>query len=168
MADKTRKVIGWLSALALVLVLGIGAFMLLGAAGQTDEVLQVEAAVFIDTGVANALTDGGTEEFVHLYLAVTSPTRGPVDQLRGQNIEVRDAWHVDPGGVIADPYGPTSIQFKDFFSLGGGFYRIDIAPDHCWSNNQEVILIEIHCPWGRGITVCELPIGATGREAVTR
>ena len=165
MAERRQEAITWVAALGLTLVLGIGAFMLLGAAEPGDEVLHVDAAAYIRTRTAGEATALGTEEFVYLFLAVTSPTRGAVVQLQRGNIRVRDAYYDDSGGV-AEYNEYRALQVGGFSSMGGGFYRVDVAPGHEWDYDQFVVLIEIECPWGRGITVCELPVGASGRKAV--
>ena len=161
MAARRRRAIGW------VLALGLGVFMFLGAADQSEQVVRVDAATYISRHVAGDSENGGSYiEPVHLFVAVTSPTGGAVDWLRRQNVRVRDAYHADPGGVEEYPNAPLAIQVVDFATLGGGFHRGDLAPNFDWDWDPYTVLIEIECPWGRGTTVSELPVGSSGEDAV--
>ena len=104
--------------------------------------------------------DSGGVTPVRLFLAVTSPTRGVVEQLQSGNVRVYDAVY-GPGGEHADPGGSETVEVVRFSNLGGGFYQVDVAPYYQWNPHQYVLRIEIECPWGKGITVCELPMGAS-------
>ncbi len=151
---RERRIVGWISVVILLIAMGAGAFILLGAAAPADEVLSVEVAVYI-----NAFT--GFDEYnndripVYICIAVTSPSRGAVDQLREGNIRVYDP--------IYGPEGPKAhadyaVEVQDISNLGGGFYLIEVLPWIGWELHQYVLQIEVVCPWGRGITVCELPV----------
>ena len=59
--------------------------MLAGAAEQSDEVLQVDSAAYIDLSLADSDTGQGTDQHLYFFLSVTSLTLGAVDQLRGKH-----------------------------------------------------------------------------------
>ena len=159
MTKKRRKAVSWVSASGLLLGIGVGAFMLLGAAEEGNEVLRVDAAAWISVFAARSDDHIDT---VYLFLAVTSPTRGGIDQLRRGNIRVVDAYYADPGGVEENPLDGWALDVVGFANMGGGFYRINVAPFAKWLPVQYAVLIEVECPWGRGVAVCELPVGAAG------
>jgi len=132
--------------------------MLLGAAQKSSEVLQIDVAAYISYLVPeyDANDQGGVIP-VELLLAVTSPTRGAVEQLQSGNVRVYDA-RVEPDTEVINGRVPVAISFDN---LGGGFYRVEMAPSWEWAWDQYALRIEVVCPWGRGITVHEIPIGAS-------
>jgi hypothetical protein len=174
MLRSRRRIVGWVAlAAAVASVTGV-AFFLLGATSTGDEVLSIEAAVRLDYGLA--YDDGGHEwegadrRRIQLFLAVTSPSRGAVDQLRTGNIRIYDAYHFPyPGPEYGDPFDHSQFYAAhqaeahakpgDFENMGGGFYRVDLLTESDWEPVHAVLQIEIVCPWGRGITVCEVPLG---------
>lgn len=161
MAQRTRKAIGWVSILGTGIAVSIVAVVLLGAADQTDEVLQIDVGAWIYYYTPSSdIHDSSGIQPVRLFLAVTSPTRGAVEQLRSGNVRVLDAIY-GLGGELEDPHGAETVEVVRFANLGGGFYQVDVAPYYKWNPHQYVLRIEIECPWGRGITVCELPMGSS-------
>jgi hypothetical protein len=138
----------------LLLAVGAAAFFLLGAADSGDEVLSVEAAAYVSVYVSLYSTVGALFP-VHICVAVTSPSRGVVDQLREGNIQVHDPIR-GPDGPWEDEH--RAIEVQGFSNLGGGFYLIEVVPWNNWEADQHVLRLEVECPWGRGITVLELPV----------
>jgi len=152
---RERRIVGWTSGVVLLLAVGATAFFLLGAADSGDEVLSVEVGAYINwyTHVDDATDD--TRVPARICVAVTSPSRGVVDQLREGNIRVYDPMY-GPEGIKPDY--KFAVEVQDFTNLGGGFYFIELLPYWDWKPDQYVLQLEVVCPWGRGITVFELPI----------
>jgi hypothetical protein len=150
---REHRIVGWTSGVVLFLAVGAAAFFLLGAAGTGDEVLSVEVAAYISQNTQ--FDDRGDPIPARICIAVTSPSRGAVDQLREGNIQVHDPIH-GPEGIYPSDSGAVTVQ--EFTNLGGGFYRIDLLTGYMWEPDQYVLQLEVVCPWGRGITVFDLPI----------
>ena len=153
MTWRERRIVGWTSGVVLLLAVGAAAFILLGAAASEDEVLSVEAAAYLPAMLSLSREEGYNMR-VTICVAVTSPSRGVVDQLREGNIHVHDAIY-GPYSAREDDY--YAVEVKDFSNVGGGFYLIDVVP-YMWRSDQYVVQLEVVCPWGRGITVLELPV----------
>lgn len=169
-----RRIVGWVALAAVAASVTGVTFFLLGAANTGDEVLSIEAAVRLSPFLA---FDNGGHEWegsdrrrIQIFLAVTSPSRGGVDQLRTGNVRIYDAYYSPyPGPEYGDPFDPYQFyaphqmeahsEVGDFENLGGGFYRFDVLTDSKWESVHAVLQIEVVCPWGRGITVCEVPLG---------
>jgi len=150
---RERRIVGWTSGVVLLLAVGAAAFFLLGAADSGDEVLSVEAAAYVSAYVSLSGNVGNLLP-VLICVAVTSPSRGVVDQLREGNIQVHDPIR-GPDGPREDEY--RAVEAQGFSNLGGGFYLIEVVP-YMWEADQYVVQLEVVCPWGRGITVLELPV----------
>ena len=158
MGKKHAGRLGWLAVAIVVAGIGAVGFLLFGADEQGGEVLQIDAAAHIRREVLN--DEGyGTEIPIYICLAVTSPTRGAVDQLREGNVSVHDPIN-GPGGVMAGESTTEHdrTQMTGFVNRGGGFYVLEVNAFWRWDPDQYALEIEVVCPWGRGITVVEVPV----------
>lgn len=144
--------LGWLVGALLVAGVGATAFVLIGAAEQGNDVLSIDVAAYLIDGLSWEHNDYP----VYLIIAVTSPIRGGVDQLRKANIKLYDPMH-GPGGWY-DHQEDVEVTVQEVRNLGGGFYQISIEPGRLWVKAQYALQLEVVCPWGRGITVFELPM----------
>ena len=157
MTARRRRIVGCASVVGILLIGGIVASLLVGATASSEEVLTVEAVVSISPYVSIEEEHGELVP-VHVLVAVTSPTRGGVEQLRDGNLRLIDPIY-GPGGPREDEF--RALDIEGFANLGGGFYLMDLAPYYNWEGDQYVVRIEVVCPWGRGITVCEIPVTLT-------
>jgi hypothetical protein len=136
----------------------------MGAAHEGGDVLQVDVGAWIyEFTSTSERSDSGGIRPAKLFLAVKSLARGVVEQLQSGNVRLYDALR-GPRGEYTDPGGPETVEIISFRNMGGGFYQVDVAPYYHWWPDQYVLRVEIECPWGRGITVCELPLGAADRR----
>jgi len=177
MTRLQRRTAGWAALASIAACVATAAFFLLGAADAGNEVLDIDAAVRLTHRLADdsggQAWEGESREYIQIFLAVTSPSRGGVDQLRSGNIRIYDAYYSPyPGPEYGDrsewsqfyvpheyyEYGHPAEE-GDFENLGGGFYRINLLAYSDWEGAHAVLQIEVECPWGRGITVCEVPLG---------
>ena len=144
--------------ISLVFACGAISWMLIGAASAPDsEMLMVQATPEI------YYTDCRTSSAVSLLVAVCSPSRGPVVNLKRGNLVVEEAII----GVLGDdPDDCSRPVMTDFDNIGDGFYVVRLEPgpnDYCterdydsWWYQQYALRIKVTCPWGVGIAVTSL------------
>ena len=121
MSRKQQSKLGWLAGALLIVGAGAMTFLLIGATEQADEVLMIDVAVHVDEGMQAGFVPSG-DRSVYACLAVSSPTRGAVEQLRSGNIRVYDPIY-GPGGIKEHTStGWYSVTLDEFVNLGGGYY----------------------------------------------
>jgi hypothetical protein len=154
MKRRRRRIARWSFGVILLFAMRAGTVILLGATDKGDEVLPVEATAYISGGTT--LDDpAGDRSPPYSCVAVTSPSRGPVTQLREGHLRVYDPIY-GPEGTYS--WDRTSIKVESFSNLGGGFCLVGLLSDSSWQSHQHVLQAEVVCPWGYGITVYELRV----------
>ena len=164
MSRRRTRQLGWVAGTLLMAGIGATAFLLIGAAEQGDEVLTVDAAVYLEWRIRSDVQSFSSEEdFVaYVCLTVTSPTRGAVTQLRAGNFRLYDPinapFHTgDPKMSIKEDH-EVSVQVAAFHNIGGGVYCLELRPEDRWMPSQLALHVEVQCPYGHGMTVFEVPL----------
>lgn len=162
--SRTGRRIGLIS---LVFACGAIAWMLIGAASapDADETLMIQAASHMGYDVCES------GYAVYLLISVSSPSRGPVTNLRRGNLVV-DEGVLGPIYDINTDAGNCHLpEMTEFHNIGDGFYVVELEPGggskycddtdwHAWSRRVYALRIKVTCPWGVGIGVTSIDLMA--------
>jgi hypothetical protein len=139
--------------------------MLIGAASapDADETLMIQAASYMGYDVCES------GHAVYLLISVSSPSRGPVTNLRRGNLVVEEGVL----GPIYDLYTDSGNCYlpvmTEFHNIGDGFHVVELEPGaskYCrddndwdwWSRTEYALRIKVTCPWGVGIGVTSIDL----------